>query len=225
MGWDNKKVYLHTDYFEEVTLSYVWMGIVGFVVSFTTCALADELRFEQTESGIYQRLMEKSSGISKGLKFRGVSSSAQGKTIRVRGLTVTSAHAKSPTALDKDVLDPSSVSGGQVNLAIQFAVNSHAIQPQSIFILDNLGSAINRDNLKNEIVVINGHSDTDGTSEHNLHLSLKRAISVRDYLSQNFGISVARLRVMGYGEALPLVSNDTNEHKKLNRRVEISIVQ
>ena len=47
-----KRVYVRVDWFEEATLIYLWMGIVGALFSFSTGVQADQLRFEQTESGL-----------------------------------------------------------------------------------------------------------------------------------------------------------------------------
>ena len=75
----------------------------------------------------------------------------------------------------------------------------------------------------NVVVEIGGHTDSDGTDEHNQVLSDKRAASVRDYLIKR-GIKADRLFSHGYGESSPVADNLTPAGKKLNRRTEITIL-
>ncbi|MEC5127457.1 OmpA family protein [Verrucomicrobiales bacterium BCK34] len=72
-------------------------------------------------------------------------------------------------------------------------------------------------------VVVEGHTDSDGSAESNDTLSRNRAQSVLSYLetkSQN----IAEARVFGYGESRPVAENDTDEGKAQNRRVDILIL-
>lgn len=72
--------------------------------------------------------------------------------------------------------------------------------------------------------VIEGHTDNVGTPEHNLKLSQARADAVVAYLVDTLHIAPARLTAVGLGEANPLVSNDTEEGKRQNRRIDAVIV-
>lgn len=67
---------------------------------------------------------------------------------------------------------------------------------------------------------IEGHTDSVGNDEYNQELSENRADSVRQYLIEKFGIYGSRLESVGYGESRPIASNDTEEGKQRNRRVE-----
>ncbi len=69
-------------------------------------------------------------------------------------------------------------------------------------------------------VVIEGHSDSQGTEDYNQRLSLRRAESVKDYLVK-LGVAADRLTVRGKGESQPVASNDTEEGRAENRRVEL----
>ena len=73
------------------------------------------------------------------------------------------------------------------------------------------------------IVEIGGHTDSDGTDEHNQLLSERRANSVREYLIKK-GIKPDRLFSHGYGEGSPVADNETPAGKKLNRRTEITVL-
>ncbi len=76
----------------------------------------------------------------------------------------------------------------------------------------------------NEKLMITGYSDSDGSDELNLGLSIKRAEIVKNILSKE-GFSVANLEIAGKGETEPLVANDTPENKAKNRRVTISLLK
>ena len=69
-------------------------------------------------------------------------------------------------------------------------------------------------------VEIQGHSDDEGEEAYNLTLSDKRANTVLQYL-QLFGIGSERLLSKGYGESQPVATNDTEEGRAKNRRVEL----
>jgi outer membrane protein OmpA-like peptidoglycan-associated protein len=70
---------------------------------------------------------------------------------------------------------------------------------------------------------IEGHTDSVGSDELNKKLSLSRAESVRDYLSQA-GVKQERIKnVQGFGKTKPIASNDTSAGRQMNRRVEIVI--
>jgi len=73
------------------------------------------------------------------------------------------------------------------------------------------------------VVEIGGHTDADGTDEHNQLLSESRANSVKEFLVKR-GVKADRLFVHGYGEGSPVADNDTPAGKKLNRRTEITIL-
>lgn len=68
--------------------------------------------------------------------------------------------------------------------------------------------------------VLNGNSSAEGTDEHNMALSVERANAVKTYLV-NTGVNGANLDIKGYGESKPITSNETEEGRALNRRVEI----
>ncbi len=90
-------------------------------------------------------------------------------------------------------------------------------QPSNKQLQDVLTLLASNPELKLEI---QGHTDSDGSSDYNLQLSHRRAESVRQYLLL-FGIDPARLQAKGYGEAMPVAPNDSDENKAKNRRVEL----
>lgn len=72
-------------------------------------------------------------------------------------------------------------------------------------------------------VLIQGHTDSSGSDEHNLVLSNNRSKSVYGHLIAQ-GVGSSRLITMGLGESEPIASNQTSSGRKQNRRVEIAIV-
>ena len=72
-------------------------------------------------------------------------------------------------------------------------------------------------------IAIKGHTDSQGDDSKNLSLSQLRANAVRDFLVAR-GISEFRLSSFGYGEGLPITTNDTAEGRAANRRIEFSFL-
>ena len=103
---------------------------------------------------------------------------------------------------------------------ILFAVNKSELQSPARTNLENLAVILNK--YPDTDVLIEGHTDADGTTDHNSDLSLRRANSVGVYLS-GLQVQSNRLRMMGYGEDQPLASNATVDGKALNRRVEVAV--
>lgn len=68
---------------------------------------------------------------------------------------------------------------------------------------------------------IDGHTDGVGSVRYNMDLSLRRAISVANYLITREGIDPSRIFVRGMGKTAPIADNSTDEGRKLNRRFEI----
>ena len=73
------------------------------------------------------------------------------------------------------------------------------------------------------LVVVAGHTDSDGSESYNTNLSQLRAHAVSDYFA-NKGVAPVRLETVGFGESQPIASNSTAEGKQQNRRVEITLV-
>lgn len=73
-------------------------------------------------------------------------------------------------------------------------------------------------------VLLEGHTDNQGDWNANLALSKQRVDEVKSYLV-NHGIGKTRIQVQGFGSTRPLASNNSEEKRKLNRRVEFTIVK
>ncbi|MEZ4704037.1 MAG: OmpA family protein [Bdellovibrionota bacterium] len=70
--------------------------------------------------------------------------------------------------------------------------------------------------------MVEGHTDSVGPEKYNQQLSESRALSVKNYLIQK-GIQANRIQIKGYGESKPRASNNTEDGRALNRRIEFNI--
>ena len=103
---------------------------------------------------------------------------------------------------------------------VLFDTNSSALAPGAYERLRSLAATLNR--YPDTNIVVKGHTDSTGAESYNLKLSEERAESVRKYLVAE-GVSSSRVTAIGFGEAYPLVSNDTSSGRQQNRRVELEI--
>ena len=74
-------------------------------------------------------------------------------------------------------------------------------------------------------IEISGHTDNVGTDAVNNRLSQDRANSVVRYLTQVGSIRVGRLAAKGYGKTRPVATNDTEEGRQQNRRIEFTVLE
>jgi outer membrane protein OmpA-like peptidoglycan-associated protein len=73
-------------------------------------------------------------------------------------------------------------------------------------------------------ILVAGHTDNVGNQQSNLKLSTARAEAVRDWLVDASGIAATQFAIQGYGDTRPIASNDTDDGRAKNRRVEITLV-
>jgi outer membrane protein OmpA-like peptidoglycan-associated protein len=104
---------------------------------------------------------------------------------------------------------------------IQFAFNSATILPESTQVLNAVGTALQSPYLANDRIRLEGHTDNVGKDTVNIRLSARRAQSVKEYLTNHFGIAPQRLTSEGRGKSEPIETNETPEGRQKNRRVEI----
>lgn len=100
---------------------------------------------------------------------------------------------------------------------IQFEFDSSVLKTESYSTLDKLAKEL-KDN--NASVTLDGYASAEGTEAYNLNLSNDRANAVKQYLV-NAGVAASNVSASGYGEDNPIASNDTEEGRVQNRRVEI----
>lgn len=103
---------------------------------------------------------------------------------------------------------------------ILFGFDSSDLKADAKESLDNLVIILKR--YPDTDILISGHTDDAGTEAYNISLSERRAGAVSGYLVQK-SISATRLKTVGYGESDPRYTNDTDEGRANNRRVEFVI--
>jgi outer membrane protein OmpA-like peptidoglycan-associated protein len=104
--------------------------------------------------------------------------------------------------------------------SIYFDVNKSDVKPAMRARLTEIAKALA--SVPEQRVLVEGHTDSDGSAEYNLQLSRLRADSVRSVLVAG-GVSPDRIESKGYGETRPVATNATSGGKAQNRRVEIVI--
>jgi outer membrane protein OmpA-like peptidoglycan-associated protein len=95
------------------------------------------------------------------------------------------------------------------------------LRPESFAELDKLQQLLKQNPTLQ--VEISGHTDNVGKDSENQVLSEKRALSVLNYLTKN-GVNVLNIRSIGYGAAKPLLPNNSDENRQINRRIEMKIL-
>lgn len=115
--------------------------------------------------------------------------------------------------------------GNNINLImpgnITFATAQSDIASSFYPVLDSVALVLEEYN--KTLVVVAGHTDSDGSAEYNQSLSQRRADAVAGYL-QSRKINPVRLERVGFGERQPVASNATAAGKQENRRVEITLL-
>jgi len=99
-----------------------------------------------------------------------------------------------------------------------FGTDLSPLNPNGMLIAKKLAAVLAHQPQRN--VLVEGFTDSSGSSSHNQELSERRATAVRSAL-QELGVSRERVSIRGYGEAYPIADNDTVRNRQLNRRVEI----
>jgi outer membrane protein OmpA-like peptidoglycan-associated protein len=107
------------------------------------------------------------------------------------------------------------------SITVTFPTGSAELTPEARRALQPLGNALSSADLAPYRFRIEGHTDTVGSPATNHALSERRAASVRDYLSANFGVSADRLESVGLGDTALEVPTPPQTPEIRNRRVKI----
>jgi len=105
---------------------------------------------------------------------------------------------------------------------VLFVQSKAELLPESYVELDRLLATLKQN--PRVTIEVSGHTDNQGARDLNIKLSEERAEKVKDYLV-NHGIESKRINVIGHGPDKPISPNDTEENRRLNRRVEFEIIQ
>jgi len=103
---------------------------------------------------------------------------------------------------------------------VNFDFDKATIRNDAKVVLDEAAATLKEEG--SVTIVAEGHTDSVGSDAYNKGLSLRRATAVKDYLVKA-GISSSRISVEGHGESKPVASNETDDGRAQNRRVELRI--
>ncbi len=103
-----------------------------------------------------------------------------------------------------------------------FDFDKWTLRPESFFELNRVVKLLT-DN-PSITIEMSAHTDSRGSDEYNFKLSDNRARSVMEYILSK-GISADRITSKGYGESVPVATNETDDGRQLNRRVEFTIIK
>lgn len=118
-------------------------------------------------------------------------------------------------------LEPIQQGAKEILNNIFFETGKYALELKSQTELDKIHSFLKEH--PNLTLEVSGHTDDVGKDADNMELSLKRAKSLHDYLLK-VGIPKNRIRFQGYGETRPVVPNDSEPNRQLNRRIELKVL-
>ncbi|MFP4036275.1 MAG: OmpA family protein [Desulfobacteraceae bacterium] len=120
---------------------------------------------------------------------------------------------------EPDMYDTLIQDGRVVTHGIFFDIDSARLRSESYPVLRQIGEMLQEHpELR---LTIEGHTDNTGSASWNQTLSERRAASVRDFLIERYEVEESRLESVGYGEERPADTNETEEGRQNNRRVEL----
>ncbi len=197
---------------KKCTIFFTTIFLVAFWASLI---IAGDLSFPTTEDEIVKALSLKDGetvyqGVTYESKAGKIFKIIGGKRYRLRGIQVQG-------IVDSEIVP-------KVGALINFDFNSAEIHSESYPLLDDFGKAL-KGELSNAYVIIAGHTDNIGSNQYNQGLSEERAKSVANYLQSHHGNTTERIILKSFGETKPIASNDTDNGRLKNRRVEFIRVE
>jgi len=152
-------------------------------------------------------------------RLQGVEFTADGRTLPK---TLTRASPNGGADFQYPYGDELKVCGSLPAHDLVFETNSDKLKGSGWPLLSAVGELLKKESaLKVQIL---GHTDSTGDAEKNKALSQRRADAVKKVLVDKYGADAARISTKGWGSEQPLASNDTDDGKAVNRRVEILVV-
>jgi outer membrane protein OmpA-like peptidoglycan-associated protein len=209
-------------------LKTIMVGVilVTFTVSFIGCA-----EWQQSSRTTKGALIGATAGAAAGILAKQNDPSRRAKAALLGAAIGAAAGGLVGNYMDRQARELQSIRDAQVRMeqdkvfltfdsGILFDVNSTSVKPGAMQNLAKVANVMNRYPQTN--ITVSGHTDNTGSEQYNQQLSEARARSVANYL-QSQGVSPYRIRTVGYGESMPIASNNTAAGRQANRRVEIEI--
>jgi len=110
---------------------------------------------------------------------------------------------------------------GGMQPIVYFDFNKSTIRSEGFAVLDEIAGVLEK-KLPEAVVLVVGHTDSTGTEKYNAGLSLRRAETVKAYLTEKRNIAADRISAGGYGEMAPADTNETEEGRARNRRASVA---
>jgi outer membrane protein OmpA-like peptidoglycan-associated protein len=159
-----------------------------------------------------------------GKSHRGRNAAIGGLTGAVVGGGIGNYMDRQAAALKKNMPEAEVVRDGEkiyvaLPSGILFDTGKDALKPAA---KDSLSKAAVTLKNSETTIIIQGHTDSTGSTAVNQPLSERRASHVRDFLATS-GVPASRMTAIGYGSSRPAVPNDTDANRALNRRVQLEI--
>lgn len=106
--------------------------------------------------------------------------------------------------------------------SVLFDIDKYTLKPEALVQLEKIAQVLKK--FPKREIRISGHTDSTGGKDYNQRLSELRAKTVLEALVNQFGMDEKLLSYQGFGDTKPIASNATEEGRKKNRRVDITIV-
>jgi outer membrane protein OmpA-like peptidoglycan-associated protein len=132
--------------------------------------------------------------------------------------TVTSS-VKEEGSRQAELKEQLDTEGKLIFYGIYFDFNKSTIREESLPVMEEIAELLKAN--PDLVISIDGHTDNLGTSQYNQTLSEQRAAAVLRALRDDYGVAASQLTSAGYGESKPIQTNETEEGRAKNRRVEV----
>ncbi|MCG8607113.1 OmpA family protein [bacterium] len=106
-------------------------------------------------------------------------------------------------------------------IGLTFRSGKSTIEPEYFSLLTSVQRAIRK--FPNAVITVEGHTDSRGDDRFNENLSYDRATAVKRYLMANMGLDENAITALGYGESRPIASNEHQDGRAQNRRIDIML--
>jgi OOP family OmpA-OmpF porin len=129
---------------------------------------------------------------------------------------------KKPAPVMKKPVMKKPVEKISITMFIEFDFDKDEVRPQHHDDVKKIADSMKK--YSKADVLLEGHTDNEGTELYNMGLSRRRAESVKRYLVENFNVDASRIETVGYGQSNPASTNDTPAGQQKNRRV-VAIIE
>ena len=177
-------------------------------------------RLDKAISKVNIHIEVSAAAITQSLAIPASSTVSEGRTIVLSedGVPIFQPQVQSEGVVEASIRPPAMEGPPKIDININFAFGLADINESSLSQIDEIAKALKSDELKTSKILIQGHTDSVGSDENNMALSIQRSENVKKVLLER-GVSPSQIEAIGKGESVPLVPNDSDAGRALNRRV------